>query len=94
MGYTGDTGESDEVARFMEGVDVLLAECSLGDDEAMDVHLTPSSLARMAAIAGPGRLVVTHVYPWLDERGVVGLVGGAGWKGETVRARDGLQLDL
>lgn len=94
LGYTGDTGPSEEVAAFMEGVDVLVAECSLPDDLAIPTHLSPSSLAAMANRAMPGRLVVTHVYPPLDLLDPVARVREAGWAGETVRARDGLRLEL
>jgi ribonuclease BN (tRNA processing enzyme) len=66
VGYTGDTGPSDEVARFLAGVDLLIAECSLPDERAMETHLTPSSLAVMARLAAPRRLLATHVYPILD----------------------------
>lgn len=92
LGYTGDTGPSRELARFLAGCDLLLAECSLPDDEAMPTHLTPSSVSAMAREAAPGRLVVTHVYPALDARDPVGRLREAGWEGETVRARDGLEL--
>ncbi|MFO7894687.1 MAG: ribonuclease Z [Longimicrobiales bacterium] len=89
LGYTGDTGPSAEVARVLAGVDVLIAECSLPDDEAIPTHLSPTSLAAMAADAAPGRLVVTHVYPQLEALDPVARVRAAGWKGETVRAEDG-----
>lgn len=92
VGYTGDTGPSDEVAAFMAGVDVLVAECSLPDEEAIPTHLSPSSLARMAIRAAPARLVVTHVYPWLDAQDVVARVREAGWTGATTRAEDGLRF--
>ena len=94
LGYTGDTGPSEEVGRFMEGVDVLIAECSLPDDMAIPVHLSPSSLAGLANLAAPGRLVVTHVYPSLEVLDPVARVRQAGWNGETVRAEDGLVLEL
>lgn len=89
LGYTGDTGPSEDVARFMAGVDVLLAECSLPDAEAMETHLTPAALAGMAALARPARLVATHVYPHLGAEDVPSLVRRGGWQGETVRAADG-----
>lgn len=94
LGYTGDTGPSVEVARFLAGCDVLIAECSLPDDQAMATHLTPSSLAAMAVEASPGRLVVTHVYPQLAALDPVARVREAGWTGEVVRARDGLEIDV
>ena len=94
FGYTGDTGPSAEVARFMADVDVLIAECSLPDDEAIATHLSPSSLAALAADAAPGRLVVTHVYPQLEALDPVARVRAAGWAGETVKAEDGLELEI
>lgn len=94
LGYTGDTGPSEDVARFLAGLDVLVAECSVPDDQAMDMHLTPSSLAAMARSARPARLVATHVYPDLARLDVIGLIAAAGWTGETVRARDGLEIPI
>lgn len=94
LGYTGDTGPSEDVARFLAGLDVLVAECSVPDEQAMDTHLTPSSLAAMARSARPARLVATHVYPDLDRLDVTGLIAAAGWAGETLRARDGLEIQI
>lgn len=92
LGFTGDTGPSDEVATFLGGCDVLIAECSLPDALAKDTHLTPSSLAALAHTAAPRRLVVTHVYPPLDALDPLARLRDAGWNGEAVRARDGLRL--
>jgi ribonuclease BN (tRNA processing enzyme) len=61
--YTGDTGPSAPLARWAAGCDLLLAECSLPDDQAMDIHLTPSSVGELARDAGAKRLVLTHFYP-------------------------------
>jgi ribonuclease BN (tRNA processing enzyme) len=92
IGYTGDTGPSVDVARFLAGLDLLVAECSLSDEQAIDVHLSPSTLADLARTAQPRRLLVTHVYPSLDRRDVSALVRAAGWDGSLIRARDGLVL--
>lgn len=94
LGYTGDTGPSVEVARFLAGCDLLVAECSLPDDAAMATHLTPSSLAAMAAEARPDRVVVAHVYPQLEALDPLARIREAGWEGELIRARDGLRLSL
>lgn len=94
LGYTGDTGPSEGVARFLAGCRVLIAECSLPDDAAIPTHLSPSSLAAMARIAAPGRLLVAHVYPSLDVLEPVRLIREAGWRGASARAVDGLALDL
>ncbi|HEX7089247.1 MAG TPA: MBL fold metallo-hydrolase [Longimicrobiales bacterium] len=94
IGYTGDTGPDPGQAAFFRGVDVLLAECSLPDELAMDVHLTPSRVAALAQGAEPGHLVLTHIYPQLERLDVAGLVRAAGWQGHTTIARDGLRLPL
>lgn len=92
IGYTGDTGYSDELAAFMDGVDVLVCECSLPDGEALDTHLTPGGVARFAQIARPGLVLVTHVYPLLDPADVPRLVRAAGYAGAVVSAVDGLTI--
>lgn len=94
LGYTGDTGASDELAAFFEGVDVLLAECSLPDEAALDSHLTPSRVARLATLARPRRLLVTHVFPQLNGRDVPELIRRAGWDGPVELVRDGHRLRI
>lgn len=94
LGYTGDTGYSDELAAFMDGVDVLVCECSLPDAEALDIHLTPGGLARLAQVARPGLVLVTHVYPLLDPADVPRLVRAAGYAGAVVPAVDGLTFQI
>jgi ribonuclease BN (tRNA processing enzyme) len=92
IGYTGDTGYSEQLAVFMSRVDLLIIECSLPDDLAMDAHLTPNRAARMAQQANPGALVVTHVYPQLDRETLPDLLRAAGWTGDTVVAHDGMSI--
>ena len=94
LGYTGDSGPDDALAEFFRGVDLLLAECSLPDELALDIHLTPSGLARLATGSGAGRLAVTHVYPQLRRLDVPELIRQAGYSGEIIMARDGMELDI
>jgi ribonuclease BN (tRNA processing enzyme) len=94
LGYTGDTGPSPELAAFLAGCDLIIAECSLPDHEAIDTHLSPRTLAALAREAAPGKLLVTHVYPQLDRLGACERVRAAGWQGETIRATDGLVLTV
>jgi ribonuclease BN (tRNA processing enzyme) len=93
LGYTGDTGPNDDLANFMTGVSTLIAECSLPDAEAAPNHLSPSSVARLARLAGPTRLVPTHIYPQLSRTELPGLIRQAGWPGEVIVAHDGLRLE-
>jgi len=63
VSYTGDTGPSDAVGEFLAGCSVLIGECALRDPPEMELHLAPSGLARIATLADPELLIVTHVYP-------------------------------
>jgi ribonuclease BN (tRNA processing enzyme) len=94
FGYTGDTGPAEELGPFFRGADLLLAECSLPDELALENHLTPSSLARLAQACAVPRLVVTHVYPQLQRLDVPDLIRRAGFTGEIIMARDGLRLHV
>ncbi|MGD2217794.1 MAG: ribonuclease Z [Gemmatimonadales bacterium] len=94
LGYTGDTGPSEELARFFRGTDLLLAECSLPDELVADFHLSPTSLARLAMDAGVSRLAVTHVYPQLRRLDVPGLIRQAGYSGEIIVVSDGSELQI
>jgi ribonuclease BN (tRNA processing enzyme) len=94
VGYTGDTGYSEDVADFLAGTSILVAECSLPDDAAVPTHLTPSRLGRMAARAAPAQLVVTHVYPQLDRAQLPDRLRANGWNGPCLVAFDGLQLPV
>ena len=86
--YTGDTGPSEDLAAWARGCALLLAECSLPDGEEVDGHLTPSSVARLAAGAAARRLVLTHFYPPVEAVDVRGAVA-AGYHGEVALASDG-----
>jgi ribonuclease BN (tRNA processing enzyme) len=61
--YTGDTGFDAALAHWAGDCDVLLAECSLPDERAIDMHLTPTTAGRLATLARARRLVLTHFYP-------------------------------
>jgi len=86
--YTGDTGESDQLATWARGCDLLLAECSLPDERAVAIHLTPRRAGRLARAAGTGQLVLTHFYPVFGTVDPV-IVAAREYDGNIVAARDG-----
>lgn len=94
LGYTGDTGYDVDVGAFFQHVDLLIAECSLPDDLAMESHLTPSRVAALARVALPRRLLLTHMYPQLDRGGLIDRIREAGWAGEMVIAEDGRRFTV
>jgi ribonuclease BN (tRNA processing enzyme) len=65
--YTGDTGPSDALAAWASGCDLLLAECSLPDHRAIDIHLTPKLAGELGRAARAKKLVLTHFYPLFED---------------------------
>ena len=94
MGYTGDTDQHVDVGSFLQAVDLLISECSLPDELAMEGHLTPTRVAALARVALPKRIMLTHMYPQLPRSEVVELIRKAGWEGEMILAEDGLRVAL
>jgi ribonuclease BN (tRNA processing enzyme) len=86
--YTGDTGPSSELARWATGCDLLLAECSLPESMAMDIHLTPERAGDLAKEAAAKRLVLTHFYPPVETSDPAKLAGKR-FGGPVTAAQDG-----
>jgi ribonuclease BN (tRNA processing enzyme) len=91
--YTGDTEYSESVVELARGAHTLLSECSFPDESPVPGHLTPSGVARIASEAGVGRVVLTHVYPSVDNPLLVPEVE-RGYGGEILLADDGLKLSV
>ncbi len=91
--YTSDTGYSEELARFAHGADLLILECSFYRNKPVPTHLQLDEAMRLAQIAEPRKLLLTHLYPEWD---AVDLESEAKklWPGETIAARDGLRLEF
>ena len=91
--YTGDTEYAASVVELARGADTLLIECSAPDDAPVPGHLTPSSAARIAREAGVRRVVLTHLYPPVDDPSLAGKVGSS-FDGEVLVAHDGMRLEV
>jgi ribonuclease BN (tRNA processing enzyme) len=91
--YTGDTGYDEPVARWADGCDLLLTECSLPEALAIPTHLTPAQAGAMAAIARPRRLVLTHFYAPVETLDIRREVAAA-FGGEVILAHDGWTIDI
>jgi ribonuclease Z len=89
--YSADTGYSEELASFAQGVDLLILECSFWRDKPTPKHLELSEAMRLAKLAEPRALVLTHLYP--DWDGVdIEHEAGQLWPGRTIAAYDGLRM--
>jgi len=91
--YTGDTGFDLALARWAHKCDVLLVECSLPARMRVASHLTPEECAELARQAAPRHLVLTHLYPPLDDENVQQAVS-AHFAGPVTVATDGWSLDI
>jgi ribonuclease BN (tRNA processing enzyme) len=91
--YTGDTEYGESVVELARGVHTLLVECSFPDDSPVPGHLTPSSVARIASEAGVERVVLTHIYPSVDNALLVPEVE-RGYGGEVIVAEDGFKFSV
>jgi ribonuclease BN (tRNA processing enzyme) len=71
LAYSADTGSCAELVALARGADLLLCEASFAEGVANppnppNMHLTGREAGEHADRAGVGRLVVTHVPPWID----------------------------
>jgi ribonuclease BN (tRNA processing enzyme) len=94
--YSGDTGPSEALVELARDADLFLCEAALRDDvpdNPPDLHLTGSEAGDVAARAGAGRLVVTHVPPWYD-RETQAAAARTTFPGEVVPATPGAVYDV
>ena len=87
--YSGDTGECAELIALSDGADVLLAEAAHPDGVPglpPALHLTGRQAGEHAAAAHVGRLLLTHVPPWVDPDGQLAAAASAFPATELVHA--------
>ena len=65
FGYTADLGPRSDIATFMSGVDVLLAEAAMSEDRDLSAedrgHITAREAGEIAQTAGAHALLLTHI---------------------------------
>lgn len=68
LAYSADTGPTDELVNLARGANLLVAEASYQDrgKELPPIHLTARQGGEAATEAGAGRLLLTHIRPYLD----------------------------
>lgn len=73
LAYTGDSGPCAALDSLAEGVDVLLSEASWthAPDRQTGLHMSGREAGELAARAGAGRLLITHVPPWTSREDVL-----------------------
>lgn len=81
FGYSSDTGANWSLSELGTGVDLVMCEASLPQDQENAVqHLTARQAGNSAREAGARRLVITHIQPGVDssesQRQAVAAFGG------------------
>jgi ribonuclease BN (tRNA processing enzyme) len=68
MAYSADTGPTEELTTLAAGAQLLVAEASWQDDgeDRPPIHLTARQAGDVATETGAGRLVLTHIRPYLN----------------------------
>lgn len=91
--YTSDTGYTEALATFSEGVDLFMMECSFWRNKPVETHLELKDAMELARQAKASKVLLGHLYPEWDgvdiEREAKKL-----WPGETIAASDGLRLRI
>lgn len=91
--YSADTGYSEELAEFASGADLLVLECSFWRSKPTSKHLILAEAMRIAEIAKPRKLLLTHLYPEWDGIDIEANPREL-WSGITIAARDGLRIEI
>lgn len=91
--YTGDTDYSQDVARFFSRANLMVSECSFRERRPGVAHVAVRDVARMAALAEVGRLVVTHFYFDVNEDELKRELQQE-FSGEVFIGRDGMSFEV
>lgn len=91
--YTSDTGYTEALASFARNVELFMMECSFWHDKPVETHLELTDAMRLAALAAPRRVLLTHFYPQWDGVDIAAEASKL-WPGETIGATDGLRLEV
>lgn len=93
--YTGDSSYFGELANFAANADLLITECSgyAGDQVAPYGHMTSACVGKLAAIANPKHLVLSHL-PHHGEHEQLRQEVSQSFKGTISLAKSGLELDV
>lgn len=93
LAYLGDSAASDSLAEFARGADLLVAHCAGTDQNPKPGHLYPRACGIMAARAGAGALLLSHLYREVDPE-QARESAAANFSGPVWAAFDGLALRM
>jgi ribonuclease BN (tRNA processing enzyme) len=91
--YSGDTSYTESLVELARGADLFISECCFPDSRAVEGHLTPSAVGRLAAAAAVRHVILVHMYPVFDEENPLAGVRKL-YRGPVEIGYDGLEFDL
>jgi ribonuclease BN (tRNA processing enzyme) len=93
--YSADTGPCAELVTLARDADTLLCEASNADGEQHPprLHLTGRQAGEHAAMAGVGRLLLTHLLPYRDRERTRNAAGEV-YRGPLELVRPGARYDI
>ena len=93
--FSGDTAPCAALVESARGADVALFEASFreGEENPPALHMTSFEAGTMAAQAGVGRLVLTHLVAWHDNADAATEAARA-YDGDIVLAEPGMVVDI
>lgn len=88
VAYSGDTAPCAALPELAAGCDLLLCEADSARPDDPPVHHTPEEAGATATAAGVGRLVLTHIGPYLTAARAVERAAGR-FRGPVTHAAPG-----
>jgi len=94
--FGADGEASASIARFADGSEVLLHDCSFPDEVDVDNHPTPTQLGEALAGTDVDRLLLTHLYPHTEGKHdeMIESIQRAGFDGDVTVAEDGMRFEV
>ncbi len=89
--YLGDSAPGPGLVELARGAGLLLAHCAAPDHTPKPGHITPAQAGELAAAAGVGMLLLSHLYREVEPRAAVASAGRS-FSGPILAARDHLEL--
>lgn len=87
--YSGDTGYSRSLIEIGRGADALILECSFPKE--VEGHLSPELAGSVALECNAQLLILTHIYPIMDEE-LIEVAVRKVFDGKFIVARDGMEI--
>ena len=91
LAYSGDTDFCENMVKLAQRVSLLILECSAPDEYKVAGHLTPSLAGKIASLANPEKLLLSHLYPICDRYPMLRQCGEH-FKKKVIIAKDGMNV--